>query len=82
MAVRFDRPLEGQYATSLWLPRSLSPQAGTKHSLKAPPLHFGRGAQLALGASFSQVARTVLRWAHVPQLPEEDAGGTKRRVER
>jgi hypothetical protein len=36
MAVRFDRPLEGQHATSLWLSSSLSTQAGAKHSLKAP----------------------------------------------
>ena len=35
MAVRFDRPLEGQYATSLWLPCSLWTQAGTNRSLKA-----------------------------------------------
>ena len=43
LAVRFDRPLESQHATALWLPCSLSTQAGTKHSLKAPLIHFGRG---------------------------------------
>jgi hypothetical protein len=36
LAVRFDRPLEGQYASSLWLPCSLSTQAGAKRSLKVP----------------------------------------------
>jgi hypothetical protein len=35
LAVRFDRPFNGQHASPLWLPRSLSPQAGTKHSLKS-----------------------------------------------
>jgi hypothetical protein len=83
LAIRFDRPLEGQHTTAMWLSSSLSTQAGTKRSLKVP-LHFGRGAQLALGASFSpsQVATTVLGCAHVPRLLEEDAAGTKRRVER
>jgi hypothetical protein len=36
LAVRFDRPFEGQHATSLWLSSPLSTQAGTNHSLKAP----------------------------------------------
>ena len=46
LAIRFDRPLEGQHATALWLPCSFSIQAGTKHSLKAPPLHFGTARSL------------------------------------
>ncbi len=42
MAVRFDRPLDGQYAASLWLPCSLSTQAGAKRSLKVPhAFYFG-----------------------------------------
>jgi len=39
LAIRFDRPLKGKYAASLWLPCSLSTQAGTKRSLRSSPRH-------------------------------------------
>jgi hypothetical protein len=64
LAVRFDRPLEGQYAAPLWLPRSLSPQAGTNHSLKAPAAFTSAAARSlrpAPASAHAQVARTVLR---------------------
>src|SRR5260370_7582214 len=37
LAVRFDRPLEGQHATSLCLSSSLSPQPAPTHSLTPRP---------------------------------------------
>jgi hypothetical protein len=48
MAIRFDRPLEGQYSSSLWLPCSLSTQAGRKHFLNVARLYLR--VKFALGA--------------------------------